>query len=79
MKSPHADKYWKAAVKDTGTSGPFKFYPHGPVKNFKACLSVCGNQQVYNVDFFETFARVVQWTTILLMLTLEVLCVLKSK
>jgi hypothetical protein len=34
---------------------------------------------VVGVDFFETYAPVVQWTTICLMLILEVLLGLKSK
>ena len=35
--------------------------------------------QIEGIDFFETFAPVVQWTTDDLMLTLEVLLGLKSK
>jgi hypothetical protein len=35
--------------------------------------------QLEGVDFFETYAPVVQWTTILLMFILEVLLGLESK
>ncbi len=35
--------------------------------------------QSEGVDFFKTYAPVVQWTTIQLMFILEVLLVLKSK
>ena len=45
----------------------------------KACFCVQGDQQVHGVDFFETFAPLVQWTTNRLMLILEVLLGLKSK
>ena len=56
-----------------------KRYPDGLIKKFKARFCVRGDQQVHGVDFFETYAPVVQWTTIRLMLILEVLLNLKSK
>ena len=102
MKSPFADEYWKAAVKEIETlekmgcwdvvdrpegvhtidstwAFKIKRYPDGLIKKFKARFCVRGDQQVHGVDFFETYAPVVQWTTIRLMLILEVLLNLKSK
>ena len=56
-----------------------KRYPDGLIKKFKARFCARGDQQLEGVDYFETYAPVVQWTTIRLMLTLEVLLKLKSK
>jgi len=56
-----------------------KRFPDGLIKKFKARFCARGDQQVEGVDFFETYAPVVQWTTIRLMLILEVLLDLKSK
>ena len=102
MKSPFADEYWKAAVKEIETlekmgvwdvvdrpegvnvidstwAFKLKRFPDGLIKKFKARFCVRGDQQVHGIDFFETYAPVVQWTTIRLMLILEVLLGLKSK
>jgi hypothetical protein len=56
-----------------------KRYPDGMVKKFKARFCARGDQQLEGIDFFETYAPVVQWTTVRLMLILEVLLGLKSK
>ena len=56
-----------------------KRYPDGQVKKFKARFCARGDQQKEGIDFFETYAPVVQWTTVRLMLILEVLLNLKSK
>jgi len=56
-----------------------KRYPDGLIKKFKAKFCARGDMQLEGVDFFETYAPVVQWTTICLMLILEVLLDLKSK
>ena len=56
-----------------------KRYPDGLIKKFKARFCARGDQQIEGVDFFETYAPVVQWTTVRLMLILEVLLDLKSK
>ena len=56
-----------------------KRFPDGLIKKFKARFCARGDQQIEGVDFFETYAPVVQWTTIRLMLILEVLLDLKSK
>jgi len=56
-----------------------KRFPDGLIKKFKARFCARGDQQLEGVDFFETYAPVVQWTTVRLMLILEVLLKLKSK
>ena len=53
--------------------------PDGLIKKFKARFCARGDQQIKGVDFFETHAPVVMWTTIRLMLILECLLDLKSK
>ena len=40
-----------------------KRFPDGKVKKFKARFCAQGNQQLEGIDFFETYAPVVQWTT----------------
>ena len=56
-----------------------KRFPDGLIKGFKGRICARGDQQIEGIDFFETYAPVVQWTTIRLMLILEVLLGLKSK
>jgi hypothetical protein len=56
-----------------------KRFPDGKAKKFKARFCARGDQQLEGIDFFETYAPVVQWTTVRLMLILEVLLELKSK
>ena len=56
-----------------------KRYPDGTAKKFKARFCARGDQQLEGIDFFETYAPVVQWTTVRLLLILEVLLQLKSK
>jgi len=55
-----------------------KRYPDGLIKKFKARFCARGDQQLHGIDFFETYAPVVQWTTIRLMFVLEILLGLKS-
>jgi len=54
-------------------------FPDGMVKKFKARFCARGDQQLEGIDFFETYAPVVQWTTVRLLLILEVFLELKSK
>ncbi|EJK66248.1 hypothetical protein THAOC_12847, partial [Thalassiosira oceanica] len=56
-----------------------KRFPDGWIKKFKARFCARGDQQLEGVDFFETYAPVVQWSTVRLMLILEILLKLKSK
>ncbi len=54
-----------------------KRYPDGLIKKVKARFCARGDQQLQGIGFFETYAPVVQWTTIRLMFVLEVLLDLK--
>ncbi len=56
-----------------------KRYPDGLIKKFKTRFCARGDQQLEGTIFFETYAPVVQWTTIRLMFILEILLGLKSK
>ena len=47
-----------------------KCYPDGTAKKFKARFCVRGDRQKEGVDFFETWAPVVQWTTVRSMMVL---------
>jgi hypothetical protein len=44
-----------------------KQYPDGWIKKFKARFCARGVKQLKGIEFFETYAPVVQWTTIWLM------------
>jgi hypothetical protein len=54
-----------------------KRYPDGLIKKFKARFCACRDQQLEGIDFFETYAPVVQWTRIHLMFIIEILLGLK--
>jgi hypothetical protein len=56
-----------------------KRFPDGLTKKFKARFCARGDKQIEGVDYFETYAPVVQWTTVRLMLILECLLGLVSK
>ncbi|KAL7476613.1 hypothetical protein ACHAW6_002460 [Cyclotella cf. meneghiniana] len=47
-----------------------KRFPSGLAKKFKAHFCICGDRQVEGVDFFETWAPVIQWTTVQSMMVL---------
>ena len=57
-----------------GTTWAFKRkrFPDGSVRKLKARICVRGDQQKVGVDVFETFAPVVNWSTVRLMLVLSV-------
>ena len=41
-----------------------KRFPDGLIKKFKARFCARGDRQIEGIDYFETYALVVQWTTI---------------
>ena len=47
-----------------------KRFPDGSIKKLKARFCARGDKQLEGVDYFETFAPVVNWNTVRLMLTL---------
>ena len=56
-----------------------KRFPSGLIKKLKARFCARGDHQQAQVDFFETYSPIVQWSTVRMMLILEVLLGLKSK
>ena len=56
-----------------------KRFHYGMIKKFKARLCARSDQQLECIDYFETYVPFVQWTTVHLLLILEVLLKLKSK
>ena len=63
-----------------GTTWAFKRkrYPDGSVRKLKARLCIRGDQQVEGVDYFETYAPVVAWSTVRLLMVMSVVLGLKS-
>ena len=64
-----------------GTTWVFKRkrYPDGTIRKLKARLCVRGDQQIEGVDFFETYAPVVQWSTVRLLLVMSLVLGLATK
>jgi hypothetical protein len=56
-----------------------KRYPDGTVRKLKSRFCVRGDKQVEGVDFFDTFAPVVNWTTVRLMLILSIILGLSTR
>ncbi len=56
-----------------------KRYPDGSVRKLKARFCVRGDRQIEGVDYFDTFAPVINWTTVRLMLILSVILGLDTK
>ena len=46
-----------------------KCYPDGSLQKLNASLCAHGDKQEHGVDFYATYAPVVQWTTIWLILS----------
>ena len=67
------------SILDTTWAFKRKRYPDGSIRKLKARLCARGDQQVENVDFFETYAPVVQWGTVRVLLVLSVTLGLISK
>jgi len=56
-----------------------KRFPDGSVKKLKARLCARGYEQVHGQDYFETFAPVVQWLTVRLILVVTIILGLENK
>ena len=56
-----------------------KRYPDGLIKKLKARFCVRGDKQLEGIDYFETFAPVVSWTTVRLMLILSLILGLATR
>jgi hypothetical protein len=56
-----------------------KRYPDGRIKKFKARWCIRGDRQIEGVDFFETYAPVVSWSTVRLFLILSIVLGLATK
>jgi hypothetical protein len=69
----------RAKILDIMLAIKIKQFADGLIKGFKGRICAQSDQQEEGVDFFETYAPVGRWTTICLMLILEVLLGLKSK
>ena len=63
-----------------GSTWAFKLkrFPDGRPKKYKARFVARGDQQIAGVEFNETYAPVVQWTTVRMMLILECMLGLNS-
>ena len=55
-----------------------KRFSDGSIRKLKARLCVRGDQQLEGVDFFQTYASVVQWSTVRVLLVLSVVLKLTS-
>jgi hypothetical protein len=55
-----------------------KRFPDGLLKKLKARFCICGYRQQEGVDFFDTFALVVSWTTVRLLLILSLILNLET-
>jgi Reverse transcriptase (RNA-dependent DNA polymerase) len=56
-----------------------KRYPNGSIRKLKARFCVRRDKQVEGVDFFDTYAPVVNWQTVRLMLVLSIILGLHTK
>ena len=56
-----------------------KRFPDGMIKKFKTRHCVRGDQQLEGIYFFETYAPVIQWAIVRMMLILEILLKLKPR
>jgi hypothetical protein len=68
-----------ANILDSSWAFKHKRFPDGRVGKLKARLCVQGDQQIEGVDFFDTYAPVVAWSTVQLLLILLVILALETK
>jgi hypothetical protein len=56
-----------------------KRYPDGTIRKLKARICARGFEQIEGIDYFETFAPVVQWMTVRIVLIMTILLHLENK
>jgi hypothetical protein len=56
-----------------------KRYPDGSIRKLKARICARGFEQIEGIDYFETFAPVVQWMTVRIILIMTILLNLENK
>ena len=56
-----------------------KRYPDGRIRKYKARLCVRDDQQEHGIDYFDTYAPAVSWTTVRLLLILAATLSFKDK
>ena len=56
-----------------------KRYPDGALKKYKVRFCVRGDQQIEGVDVFETYAPVISWITVRLLLVISILLQLQTQ
>jgi hypothetical protein len=49
-----------------------KHHPDGTIKKLKARFCARGDKQIQGIDYFESYAPVVSWSTVCLMLNLSI-------
>ena len=69
---------WMHVLKSTWVFR-IKRFSDGTVRKFKARFCARGDLQVHNVDYFDTWAPVVSWTTVRLLLVLSTLMGLATR
>jgi Reverse transcriptase (RNA-dependent DNA polymerase) len=76
---PESDGPLGANVLDSTWAFKCKRYPDGSVQKLKARWCIRGDQQIEGVDFFDTFAPVVAWLMVCLLLILILVLGLATK
>jgi hypothetical protein len=56
-----------------------KRFPDGSIRKLKARMCARGDQQIKNVDYFDTYAPVVSWSTVRTLLTISCVLGLETK
>ncbi len=56
-----------------------KRFPDGKVRKLKSRFCARGDRQIEGVDYFETYAPVVNWQTVRIMLAMSLLMGLSTK
>ena len=64
---------WSASHVPSTWAFRCKRYPDGSVRKLKARFCARGDKQVEGIDYFDTFAPVINWTTVRLMLILTLI------